>query len=225
MTGYDGQVPAQPAGEKVTLHDYWRSSASYRVRIALALKNISYKRVSVDLTAGDQRSSEYRQLNPQGLVPILLIDGLVLTQSLTIIEYLDETRTGHPLLPQDRAARARVRAIALAIACETHPLSNLSVLKRVENMAGKAASEQWNRENLTSGLDNIERLLDHSDFTGQFCHGNLPCIADCALIPQLYNATRWGVSFDHLERITAVARSCAKIPAFVDTYPKNPASA
>ncbi len=205
----------------VVLHDYWRSSASYRVRIALALKGIVYGRVPVDLVAGQQRAAAHLDVNPQGLVPALQIDGLVLTQSLAIIDYLDETRPAPPLLPQGAPARAHVRALALAIACEVHPLSNLAVLARVEALAGADARAEWNRDNIGRGLSAFERMLDHPGFAGRFCHGDAPGLADCVLIPQLYNADRWGVSFDHLPRISIVARSCAAHPAFLAAHPDN----
>lgn len=205
----------------VVLHDYWRSSASYRVRIALALKGIGYDRVPVDLIAGEQQGAAHLSLNPQGLVPALEIDGRVLTQSLAIIEYLDETRPVPPLLPKDEVSRAHVRALALAIACEVHPLSNLAILARVEALAGTEARAEWNRDNIGKGLSAFERMLDHPGFTGRFCHGDAPGLADCTLIPQLYNAARWAVSFDHLPRISAVARSCEAHPAFLAAHPDN----
>ncbi|SEI05349.1 maleylacetoacetate isomerase [Paracoccus alkenifer] len=210
----------ETGGARVVLHDYWRSSAAYRVRIALALKSVAYQRVVVDLVAGDQRAPAHLALNPQGLVPALEIDGLVLTQSLAILAYLDETRPDPALLPADAAARARVRAIALAIACEVHPVSNLSVLARIEALAGADARSEWNRDNISRGLAAVERLLDHPGFTGRFCHGDRPGLADCTLIPQLYNASRWGVGFDHLPRISAVARACAAHPAFLAAHPE-----
>lgn len=205
---------------RVILHDYWRSSASYRVRIALALKSIAHQRVVVDLVAGDQRTPAHLALNPQGLVPALEIDGLVLTQSLAILDYLDETRPAPPLLPAAPAARARVRAIALAVACEVHPVSNLSILARVEALAGADARGEWNRDNICRGLAAVEHLLDHPGFSGRFCHGDRPGLADCVVIPQLYNASRWGVGFDHLPRLSAVARACAAHPAFLAAHPE-----
>lgn len=203
------------------LHDYWRSSASYRVRIALNLKGISFDRVPVDLVAGDHRRPDHLAVNPQGLVPALQIDGLVLTQSLAIVEYLEETRPQPALLPANPAARAHVRALALAVACEIHPISNLAVLARVEALAGPAARAPWNRDNIAQGLQAVEALLDHPGFTGRFCHGDQPTMADCTLIPQLFNASRWEVSFDHLPRISAVVRACAAHPAFATAHPDH----
>ncbi|MGB3812625.1 MAG: maleylacetoacetate isomerase [Shinella sp.] len=204
----------------VVLHDYWRSSASYRVRIALGLKGIGYDRVSVDLVKGEQRGAQNLSVNPQGLVPTLQIDGMRLTQSLAIIEYLEETRPEPALLPATHEGRAHVRALALAIACEIHPVSNLKVLSRVEALAGAEARGQWNRENIAAGLEAVENLLDHPGFNGRFCHGSTPGMADCTLIPQLYNATRWGVDHSHLSRICAIARNCAELPAFQAAAPE-----
>ncbi|KRW93759.1 maleylacetoacetate isomerase [Paracoccus sp. MKU1] len=212
---------AMAAAGGVVLHDYWRSSASYRVRIALALKGIAYRRVAVDLVAGEQRGAANLRVNPQGLVPALEIDGRVLTQSLAILEYLEETRPQPALLPADSAARAHVRALALAVACEIHPLSNLRVLDRVEALAGAEARAAWNRENISAGLAAIEALLDHPGFAGRFCHGDRPGMADCVLIPQLYNASRWGVEFQDLARVSAVARACRDLPAFRAALPET----
>ncbi|WP_265502558.1 maleylacetoacetate isomerase [Paracoccus beibuensis] len=206
----------------VVLHDYWRSSASYRVRIALNLKGIQFERRPVDLVEGKQRDPAHLRLNPQGLVPALEIDGLVLTQSLAIIEYLDETRPGPRLLPADPAARTQARALSLAIACEIHPLSNLKTLNRIEVLAGKAARAAWNRDTIRAGLEAFERMLDHPSFTGTFCVGDAGSIADCVLIPQLYNASRWQVETDDLTRIAAVAARCKVEPTFVAAAPQQP---
>ena len=203
----------------VVLRDYWRSSAAYRVRIALHLKGIPFRREVIDLVAGEQAGEAHRQVHPQGLVPALWIDGRWLIQSLAILEYLEETRPEPALLPRDPAARARQRALALAVACDIHPVSNLGVLNRVERLAGPEARLQWNRDNIARGLAGIEPLLAHPDDTGPFCHGDRPGLADCVLIPQLYNATRWGVPFGHLPCLPEVARACADHPAFVAAHP------
>lgn len=202
------------------LYDYWRSSAAYRVRLALALKEIPYDRVTVDLVAGQHKTPEHLARNPQGLVPALAIDGLMLTQSLAIMDYLDETRPGIPLLPRDAAGRARVRAIAQAIACDIHPISNLHVLSRVEALAGPDARADWNRDNITRGLAAVEAMLDHPD-TGRFVHGEAPGYGDCVLVPQLYNARRWGVSFDHLPRIAAISANLAQYGVIASAHPEN----
>lgn len=204
---------------RVVLHDYWRSSASYRVRIGLGLKGIAHERVPVDLPAGAHREDAHRRINPQALVPVLEIDGHVLMQSLAILEYLEQTRPEPPLLPSDAAERAHMRAIALAIACEIHPVSNSSVLTRIEDLAGAEARAVWNRDNIRRGLVAVEAMLDHPGWSGRFCHGDQPGMADCALIPQLYNATRWGVGFDDLPRIMAVNGNCATLPVFVAAHP------
>ena len=204
---------------EVVLYNYWRSSAAYRVRIALALKGMTYDQISVDLVAGAQRSPAHLARNPQGLVPVLEIDGHVLTQSLAILDYLEETHPQPPLLPQGAAGRAHVRALAQSVACELHPVSNLRTLKRVEALAGPEARAVWNRETIASGLEAFEALLDHPGFTGRFCYGDTPTMADCTVIPQLYNADRWGVDYEHLPRIAHVAATCAAHPAFVAAHP------
>ena len=201
------------------LYDYWRSSASYRVRIALNLKAIAYDRVPVDLVAAAHRSAEHLAVNPQGLVPALKIDGHILTQSLAIVEYLDETRPEPALLPGDPLARAYVRRLALAVACDIHPVSNLGVLARVGALAGPQARAAWNRDNIAEGLEALETMLDNPGFAGRFCHGTEPSLADCALVPQLYNAARWGVDFAHLPRLSAVSRACEGHPAFAAAHP------
>ncbi|MDP0930035.1 maleylacetoacetate isomerase [Paracoccus onubensis] len=217
----NGSTERQTASPGIVLHDYWRSSASYRVRIALALKGIAYNRVSIDLVTGQQRDPAYLRLNPQGLVPALEVDDLILTQSLAIIEYLEETRPVPPLLPDSPDARAHIRALTLAIACEIHPVSNHGTLGRVEKLAGTAAQLEWNRDNIIRGLTAFEIMLNHPGHIGRFCYGDTPGLADCALIPQLYNATRWGVSFSHLPRIAAVAQNCKTHPAFLAAHPDN----
>jgi maleylacetoacetate isomerase len=174
--------------ETPVLYDYWRSSASYRVRIALNLAGVEYTPVVVDLLGKAHKSPEHLKRNPQGLVPALEIDGLMLTQSLAIIEYIIETR-GVSLLPDDAAGRARVRALAHSIAMEIHPVCNLSVVGHVLELAGgdDAMRVAWMQKWIGAGLQAFENMLDHPD-TGTFCHGDAPGLADICLIPQIYNA-------------------------------------
>lgn len=202
------------------LYDYWRSSASYRVRIALNLAEIPYRSVAVDLAAGAHKAPPHVARNPQGLVPVLEIDGQVLTQSLAIIEYLDETRPRAQLLPRDAPGRARVRILSYAIAMEIHPVCNLSVAAHVMEITGggDAARAGWMRRFIGEGLAALEQLLDRTE-TGRFCHGDRPGMADCCLMPQLYNAARWGVDTTNLQRIAGVARSCADLDAFAAAHP------
>lgn len=202
----------------VVLHDYWRSSASYRVRIALALAGIAYRAVPVDLRAGAHREAEHLAVNPQGLVPALEIDGLVLTQSLAIVEYLDETR-GLGLLPADPGARAKVRAAAMALAVDVHPVCNLSVVRAATDGAEPAQTE-WMRRFIRPGLAAFERLIAGQG--GPFCFGSAPTLADLCLRPQLYNADRWGVRSDDLPCIVAAKAACDAHPAFAAAYPTEP---
>lgn len=202
------------------LHDYWRSSASYRVRIALGLAGESWESRPVNLLAGDHLGADHLARNPQGLVPVLEIDGLRLTQSLAIIEYLDETR-GLGLVPADAPGRARVRALAHAVAMEIHPVCNLSVARHAVQASGSAITmESWMRRFIGPGLQALEALLDTPD-TGRFCHGNTVTLADLCLVPQLYNAARWGVNTDHLPRITAIAVELEGLPAFRAAHPDH----
>lgn len=205
--------------ETPTLYDYWRSSASYRVRIALNLAGIDYKAVVVDLTSAAHKTAEHLDRNPQGLVPALEIDGLMLTQSLAIIEYVMETR-GVSLLPDDAGSRARVRALAHCIAMDIHPVCNLSVVAHVMELSGGGDAERiaWMRRFISQGLKAFEQLLDHPA-TGTFCHGDTPGLADVCLIPQIYNAERWGADISGLKRIQAIRAACDRLPAFAAAHP------
>jgi maleylacetoacetate isomerase len=203
---------------ETVLYDYWRSSAAYRVRIALDLLGIGYRSVPVNLTTGEQRGEANLARNPQGLVPTLEIDGLRLTQSLAIVEYLDETRQAG-WLPADAAGRARVRALAHAVAMEIHPVCNLSVARQaVEFSGGRMEMRDWMLAFIPKGLAAVERLLDDSA-TGRFAHGGAPGLADICLMPQLYNARRWDVDLEPLPRIRAIEAACAALPAFAAAHP------
>jgi len=205
------------------LYDYWRSSASYRVRIALNLLGIDYEAAPVNLLKGEQKSGEHLARNPQGLVPVLEIDGKRLTQSLAIIEYLQETRGSPPLLPEDPGGRARVRMLAYTIAMEIHPICNTGTVNHMVALTsgGDEARSAWMGKFIGEGLLAFEKLLDHPA-TGIFCHGNQPTMADLCLVPQVYNAERWGVDLKEMPRIRAIAEACGKIGAFRRAYPKEP---
>lgn len=199
------------------LYDYWRSSASWRVRIALTLSGIDWECRPVDLMAGDQRCAAHLARNPQGLVPVLEIDGLRLTQSLAILDYLEETGR-LSLRPEAPAQAARMRAIALAIACDVHPVCNLRVAAHAAALTGQDDTRaDWMRHFIRPGLEAVEALLDE---TGPYCMGAALTQADLCLIPQLYNAARWGVETSDLTRITRVARACAELDAFRRAAPE-----
>jgi maleylacetoacetate isomerase len=204
----------------VVLHDYWRSSASYRVRIALEHLGIAYRKVPIDLLKGEQRTEDYRAINPQGLVPTLEIDGRVLTQSLGIIEYLAETRPDAGIMPADPADRHFVRTISYAIAMEIHPICNTHVVAHVVDITGKAESRgAWMQRFIGQGLANVERLL--AGRTDRFAFGDRPTMADFCIVPQLYNARRWGADVSACERLLAIDAACARLPAFEAAFPRE----
>lgn len=202
------------------LHNYFRSSASFRVRIALGLKGLDYDYVPVHLLAGEQKRPPFAALSPDALVPVLEIDGEALTQSLAIIEYLDETHPEPPLLPRDALGRARVRALAQSIACEIHPLNNLRVLKYLvrELKLEEAAKNAWYQHWCRSGLEAFERQLARLP-ASRYCYGETPTLADCCLVPQVFNAQRMGVPLDKLPRTLAAFEACMALPAFLKAQP------
>ena len=200
------------------LYDYWRSSASYRLRIALALLGEPYESVTVNLLDGEQRGPKNLARNPQGLVPTLEIDGATLTQSLAILEYLDETRQAG-FLPKEPLARARVRALAYAIAMEIHPVCNLHVARHaVQASGGAITTEAWMGHFIAHGLKAVEQMLE-SRPAGRYCHGDTVTIADLCLVPQIYNARRWGVDLAPIPHIRAVVAALEELPAFVAAHP------
>ena len=205
------------------LYGYFRSSASHRVRIALALKGLDWTTVPVHLRKNEQTAPQYLALAPAGLVPLLRDRELLLTQSLAIIEYLDETHPQPPLLPASPAGRARVRAIALDIACEIHPLDNLRVLRYLKHDLGvsEEAKDRWYRHWVETGLAAVERTLAQSDQTGRYCHGDAPTIADCTLVPQIFNARRFDCRLDHVPSVMRVFETCMQHPAFASTEPSK----
>lgn len=216
-----------PAPPTVTLHGYWRSSCSYRVRIALALKGIAYETRAVHLVKSEQLGDAYAALNPMREVPTLEIDGLVLTQSNAILEYLEETRRdSHPLLPGDAAARAAVRAVCAAVATDIQPLGNLRVLRHVMTCAPPEASKEdrerakdaWSVKWITSGFEGLEGLLARCG-AGTCCVGDQPTLADAFLIPQVYNAERVGIDLAAFPTIQRIAAHCATLPAFAAAHP------
>lgn len=203
------------------LYSYFRSSASYRVRTALNLKGLDYDTVPVHLVRGEQRAPDYTAINPAGLVPALDDDGTVLTQSLAIIEYLDERYPEPALLPGSAADRARIRAIALTVACEIHPLNNLAVLRYLKHTLGVAeeAKNAWYRHWVEQGLAAVERMLADDARTGAFCHGETPTLSDCCLVPQIYNAQRFDCRLDQVPTVMRIYEHCMTLEAFRHAAP------
>jgi maleylacetoacetate isomerase len=204
---------------KPILYDYWRSSAAYRVRIALNLKGIDFERREIDLRQNAQNAPDYRALNPQGLVPLLEIDGERLTQSLAIINYLDLRHPNPPLIPVLAAERAHVVAMAMAIACDIHPLNNLRVLKYLKNELGRSQEEidGWYTHWLVEGLPALEKMA--APRAGKFLFGNGPTGADVLLVPQLYNARRYNVPLDPYPTLLRAEENANKLEAFAAAHP------
>lgn len=202
------------------LYGYFRSSAAFRVRIALNLKGIVYEPAFVHLAKGEHRKPDYVAVNPQGLVPALQVDQHVLAQSLAIMEYLEETQPQPPLLPRDALGRARVRNLALIVACEIHPLNNPRVLKYVKSTLGHDEGEinTWYRHWIAEGLATLEAELRRPG-TGRYCHGEAPGLADCCLVPQIFNAKRFQCDLAPYPTVMRVFDACMQLDAFDRAQP------
>jgi len=207
----------------VVLYSYYRSSAAYRVRIALNLKNIAYEIRPVHLlkNGGEQFKADYLALNPQGRVPVLLVDGQILTQSAAIIEYLEETYPDPPLLPADKSERAYVRSLAQLVACDIHPLNNLRVLNHLETSFQLKDKSGWYCHWIQEGFTALETLLQKSAKSGRFCFGDTPGMADAFLIPQVYNAMRYNCDTAEYPLIRGIYHNCIIQTAFIDAVPDN----
>lgn len=219
-------VHQEPRSMALKLYTYFRSSAAFRVRIALNLKGLAWEPEVVWLLSGEQNRDSYRQVNPQGLVPTLVDGDLRLTQSMAIIEYLDETHPEPPLLAQGAAARARIRALAQIVACDTHPIDNLRVLKYLKSTLGQdqEAIDTWYRHWCIEGLTAYERELEGGP-AGRFSHGDSPTLADICLVPQVFNARRFGVGLVAYPRLMAAFDACMALPAFDKAQPSKQSDA
>lgn len=209
----------------LVLYSYWRSSAAFRVRIALNLKGLRYETRAVHLVrdGGGQHAPDYVALNPQELVPTLVDSDKVMTQSMAIAEYLDEIHPHPPLLPTDAAGRARVRALAQIVGCDVHPIGNLRVLQRIGAQFG-ADDEQkgiWMRHWIATGFQAMETMLASSKETGRYCHGDTPGLADLCLVPQVYNARRWKMSLDEYPTIVSIDAACTELDEFHAAMPEQ----
>ena len=205
------------------LHGYFRSSAAFRVRIALELKGLAYENAAVHLRKGEQRAEAYLGINPQALVPTLEDGSTVLTQSLAIVEYLEETHPTPPLLPAAPAERARVRALAQIVACDIHPIDNLRVLQYLQSelKADDAAVGRWFDHWIALGFTGLEATLAGDGATGRFCHGDAPGLADVCLVPQVFNARRYALDLSPYPTILRIFEACMQLPAFDRSQPSK----
>jgi len=205
------------------LYDYFRSSAAYRVRIGLKLKGLDYQSLPVHLLreGGEQLKPEYRAVNPSALVPSLQDGDATITQSLAILEYLEEMHPLVPLLPRDALGRARVRQLAMIVACDIHPINNLRILRYLVKEAGlsEEAKNAWYVHWVQEGFAALEAHLAGSSDTGRFCHGDVPTIADCCLVPQVFNASRFNIDMAPYPTIARIDAACRALPAFMEAHP------
>lgn len=210
-----------------TLYNYYRSTASYRVRIALNLKGLTYNEIPVHLVknGGEQHSEEYKKINPQGLVPSYVDENSTapISQSLAIMEYLEETYPDIPLLPSDAASRAWVRSFSLAIACDIHPINNLGVLQYLQKefKVTEEQKVQWIQHWIAKGFCALEKMLEQREENGNFCHGNSVTMADICLVAQMYNADRYQCDVTPYPRLNKIVAFCQKLPAFQKAYPRE----
>lgn len=206
---------------EIILYDYWRSSASYRVRIALNIAGLSYKTVNIDLLKKEQKAETHLKRNPQGLVPVIEIDGQVFTQSLAILEYLNTTR--HlDILPSEPISRAKITALAYTLAVDVHPVCNISVVGQATKNAvdKKQESEDWMKHFIHLGLYAFEKQLEQFKLN-PFVNSEKPTLTEICLIPQLYNANRWGIDYSNCPHIIKLEEACASVTAFADAYPNK----
>jgi maleylacetoacetate isomerase len=210
---------------QLKLYSYWRSSAAYRVRIALNLKQLKYELISVDLRVGEHQHDDFSERNPQHLIPVLMHGDRIFRQSMAIIEYLEESfeGRGHRLIPHEPRERARVRGLSQLVACEIHPLNNLRVLKYLEQKLAvdEQARTAWMHTWIESGLAAFEMLLEGNPSTGDFCEGDHPTMADCLLIPQLYNARRFQVDLSPYPNAVRIEQAALALPEFEAARPEN----
>ena len=207
----------------MTLYDYFRSTAAYRVRITLNLKGLDYQQAPVNLLKGEDHGMDYRAVNPQGLVPALTVDKAVLQQSLAICEYLDEVEPEPPLLPGDPLQRAQIRALAQMVACDIHPVNNLRILKYLTGELGVSEAQKlnWYRHWIDEGFRPIEQILEKTAPDGPFCFGERVTLADICLVPQIYNARRFELDLTPYPRIVAIEQHCLTLDAFERAKPDN----
>jgi maleylacetoacetate isomerase/maleylpyruvate isomerase len=210
---------------RLVLYSYWRSSAAFRVRIALNLKGLHYETRPVHLVrdGGEQHSPDYAAINPQQLVPTLVDGDNVMTQSMAIVEYLDDIHPQPSLLPSDAAGKARVRALAQIVGCDIHPIGNLRVLQRIGSQFSVDDEQKgnWMRHWISTGFQALESMLANSNKTGRYCHGDMPGLADLCLVPQVYNARRWNMSLDDYPTILRIDAACAELDAFKAATPEQ----
>lgn len=209
----------------IKLYSYWRSSAAYRVRIALNLKQLDYDIIPVSLVrdGGEHHQQDYARLNPQQLVPTMVDGGRVIRQSMAMIEYLDEVYPEYPLIPSDPRGAAWVRSIAQAVACDIHPLNNLRVLKYLKQdlSLDQAPVDRWYAHWVQQGFKSLETMIAENPSVGDFCSGDLPTMADCLLVPQLYNARRFDINLSDYPHLTAIDAHCNTLEAFRQAAPEQ----